>query len=551
MKTALLIVYEMDLYLIQNSSINTTDLELITFSFEIAMMAKKNFYIDVKLINQVLPSAEVKLVHERSHTLAKKYDFELSKARRIAIPDEVPTVGWHYLRIYYAVQAVQKIFLLIAKAKQSIEDYDEICLLDSDKYFDFHNNSSFIKEIYGYSLVYFGLSVKKIGFNWSPEKLEKTLTIPQGEWKLIVHSPTIFYREDMLSFIADAARWKDENILSIESPSWNAHFFCNTAPLVTIEEAFSEPNHNPSELDLMNFYAPHRDALANMFDEQFPGSDIAKHSQFIDNSIKHERLQIGVFNQLVQSPHLKNCKAALVCEHDGGIQGPILSFAIMRQMRITLFPHSTIQTNPVIGNELIVRKSCRNDPHLDLDLGSGESIKQFAFIRRQQVRLQSNKILFLFNTTVDMYRINVLDFKDFEIALQDFISTFTRYGWQVGIRTRPGSVLPTSSFFSAGVNVINCSGDLCDWVDWPSHVCSLFSPTSALIRFWEMGCKCFHIQEIDLCQVEAATLPPREIEIISGDRFSSLLNTLAVNLIGNDLSGFFKATSPKDVGPVC
>jgi hypothetical protein len=532
MSAALLITTEADLKYLNPRLVNSPQLELITFSSRVAAIAEKLYQLRLKKIDAQISRNEVKPIYDLSDNLARKYDQILADVRRHLLNKDVPTLGWHYMRIFYALHAIQKIFSLISAARKDLTRYAEIFVFDAEIRFDFHENSSFIKNVFGYSLLYTGLTCRKIAVESKPLNATLSLDIPPGDWKLLVYSPTIFYPEDRSRFKTYAAPYLNKNILSIPSPSWNSQLFESSAQ-------FTEHNISCSNNDQSIFSSNYqhtesvRRTLDNLFDEKFSGAEIGKYVQFVDDSLTHETLQINVLRQLLQSPHLKKIEAALVCEHDGGLQGPILSFALMRKARITLLPHSTVQTNPVVGHSSITRIACREEASLNLDLGHGKSKKLYSIKRLAPDKASTKKIIFIFNQITDMYRFDLIDFQGFEKALSDAISTLHNGGWQVGIRVKPNSFLPEFSLLKIDHHITSCDGHLATWLDWPSHVCSLFTPTSALLKFWEAGCVCFHLQDIELCSMEIATLPPKNTHVIAGDEYKDLFPALTRRLLAN------------------
>jgi hypothetical protein len=196
-----------------------------------------------------------------------------------------------------------------------------------------------------------------------------------------------------------------------------------------------------------------------------------------------------------------------VTDHDTGMQGPLMTFARERGLKVTVWPHSSVSVVPFPSSKTTQKKSCvvseRNEyVRLGSDEANAEIISFPGPSRRDR---ESINILLMFNHLEDSAGITMIDVVEFKRAYKQFKLSLLGSGLTYRVRHKPkhGYI----DVFEDSADPL-ATGNLDKWFEWAGLCVSFGHISTALVGFASAGCYCAHIGFGELSRQERAICPP-------------------------------------------
>jgi hypothetical protein len=465
---------------------------------------------------------QMREIPESVSSLARSFDALHSDLRTRHLGLDVPSLGWDFLNMTCIAQSVLDLQVAIPPFIEKLpSDGCPIlftCNNGQDLYFDSGLSRHTIRKLV------FAKYKNLISLDITPPEIFResansfTLEIPNGSFRVLSHLPTVFYS---IPFHQERLRQDIvKGLLDLESPYFDIPMSSNRILLRKCDRKTVSQH--------LNEYCQKLESLVSDFYETLNVSEEARLCGMVDRHLGWAVSQYEAYLSLCTAASARNVERVEISCHDTGLMGPLLSWANQRNISVEMWPHSEVISVPTP----VLRKGRKNlylsRPTLPLELGVGNSVWAGAKYRRSDSPKGKKTLLVLLNQMDSagyLPRCRVLELKN---GIECLMKRLSVDGWQIKIRHKPShpyvNLMRLEGAQYAG-------GPLSDWLDWPEVCVSVPSPTTSIIRFWESGARCFHVQEIALGITEKVMLPNDSLKVYEGASFSDLFLRLA-----NDLS---------------
>jgi hypothetical protein len=453
--------------------------------------------------------------------LARAFDALHSDLRTRHLGLEVPSLGWDFLNMTFIAQSVLDLQAAIPPFVEKLPSDGCPVLFTCNNGQDFYFDSGLSRHLI--RKLVFAKYTNLISLDITPPEIFResansfTLEIPNGSFRVLSHLPTVFYN---IPFHRERLRPDIVNgLLDLESPYFDIpmskdRILLRKCDRKTVPQGLSQ-------------YCEKFESLVSDFYETLNVSEQARACGMFDRHKGWALSQYEAYLTLCSAASVRNVERVEVSCHDTGLSGPLLSWANQHNIPVEMWPHSEI-----INIATPVLKKGRKNSYfpratLPLELGVGNSVWAGAKHRLSHSPKGKKTLLILINQMDSagyLPRCRVLEVKN---GIEFLTKRLSAEGWDIKIRHKPSH--PYVNLMGLN-NMQYADGPLSGWLDWPEACISVASPTTALIRFWENGARCFHVQEMALNHTEKFILPNDCLTVYQGGPFSDLFLRLASDL---------------------
>lgn len=463
-------------------------------------------------------------IHIRADRLARQWDRRFSEMREAYMGYEFESLGWEYLFIYFSSIALDRANWYAEPLVDSLPDAESVVFFNFKNPMDFYMDSAPLRRPISdelrkkYSSV-IELSLESEPF-YSPKASSFKLQIPEGKFRILSHLPTTFYER-----AKHAARLKNEfgaAAVDLQSPHWDCPVLESR---ICLGES-SQGHRRPSQ------FARYMTWCGESFRQIFSQIGVQNEDDLtaqVSRQVAWSESQLMAFETLRSADHLSSVERVDVACHDGGLLGPLLTWAVNSGKFVEVWPHSTVVNSPIppIGDGIVHSLSRKPCPFITL---GSTPIVNFQSVSRLKPSRVGRNVLFLFTEFRDNLEIPICSIREMRDALNGLIFRLREAGYNCMVRQKPSKFYPTLLSFDIAASA---DGPLDSWVDWTDICISVGQATSASNAFWMNGAICFHVQEHVIQECDLYTIPEDDFFVFDGRKYAEsflLIHDSVLNL---------------------
>jgi hypothetical protein len=474
-------------------------LQFVTMNIQAADLAWSLGAENVILLDSLAPEPTSFLeIHTKADRFARQFDQYNSSLRRDFLGFSADSLGWDYMNTYQSAAAILSWHRFAPLLVQNLPSAKSIVLLFFKNPIDFCLDSLPIREllITHLNAKFPSVLVQSLdnGPGFSPDAARFDLRIPEGNFRALSHLPTTFYQSHAERLIDEFG----DDLLDLQSPYFDTPIGSSRIMLhVRAENLVQE------DPVINRFLQAAKAATDGLFEELGVLNPDTRNLQAMRHA-QRSLSQINAYYALQNNASLKLLERVDLACHDGGLMGPVVSWANEMSIPVEVWPHSSVVNipQPPMWNSRIHGISRKPSRFLHLGL---ESLNWTdPVIRKSRVKRSSLNILFLFSELQDSGGVPICSLNTLREQLTNIARQLAQQGWTCQVRQKPNLFYPRALNFNS---IPEAGGDLEQWIEWPDVCVSLMQPTTALLRFWSAGCDCYHIQEYFISEGEAHMLP--------------------------------------------
>jgi hypothetical protein len=438
-----------------------------------------------------------------SDKLARVFDTELAQLRESAFRID-HGLGWSYLNLQTIIYCLLRLKRASDQLRELVPSSGDIvvpwCTAEPDYYFDSEiSRSTFVHSLRGGDRPLIKLKFEKSRLH-NPQAYDFRPAIGGTLIEHIAHLPTTSY--DFRKHIERQASKK--NILDIQSPFFDIQVSTSRAKLV-------EPVTNVITSAYMRDI---QDLTVRLLADHLNSTVI---SPLTRRLTQRENFQLNALFSLRVAPPLKGVASMDIADHDAGLQGPLMTFAAERKLKVDVWPHSTVCVMPFPASKSTTKNHCflAEDSYCRLGLENAR-LNNFFFATAVKANLKNRNILLLHNQVSDIAGLTKIDIHEFRQCYGKLKHMLRDKNFVYRVRHKPKhnclrAFGDTEEFLAAG--------DLSDWFDWTNICVSFGEVSTALIKLTQAGCRCAHLSLGALSAIESAYFPP-EVKLFKSISYS-------------------------------
>jgi hypothetical protein len=433
---------------------------------------------------------------------ARVFDNHCANLRKNIFGLHADSLGWEYFfwnRIAWPLLIWKRAAPSLA---QALMDGRYYCVVNFQNNIDFYFDSRYQRQFLIDECGLRGVNIASLSFGTAPnfkeDAYDSELDVPDLHSEVLCHMPTVF--RDLEAHKTRLLGKGDKDVIDLQSPYFDQIVTDRRIKLLPVSKCTGES----SEFDT---YRKGIELAVREFLIFLGINDGPRQNSQVERMQRRAVFQMKAFRKLAQAENLRRIRKVEVCCHDGGLLGPVLTWANQIKAEVEVWPHSGVVNIPLppIDRGSVHSSARINKDFLNLGIPSHRWVDQWSHASNWTVRRKHIIILF---SELEIFGVPFCSAKDVKRTIADFVFRLREIGWSCVFRQRPTMLYPTVLRFE---NAPEASGPLLEWVKWADVCVSIVQPTSALLEFWRAGVRCFHAQESRLCEDEKFILPEQQI----------------------------------------
>lgn len=516
MKNQILLLRPHDYKIINNSIgiIDWSNTIVSSFNIEAIQIALDSGAENIKLLESAeIATTNTSQCHINADREARLFDISSAALKSNHLKLDINFQGWEYLNYYFMKYTYYRYEALAQFLLKDLPDCDNLMMVWNNNPQDYYFDSKLLRSVVVNKLnsrfnKIIGFS-SKISSVFREDAFNYSLSIPDGNFKKLTHLPTTFYSASKLKsqLVLDEA-------IDIQSPYFDIPYSSNRATLSGNVDSSVHSDYSRKYIELFK-----------SLDENY--------NIYIDSNqeiriLKRAIFQLNSFLELTKAKSLSKLQELHLADHDCGLQGPLNSFAALKQISVTYWPHSTLTNLPVPSNNLSTTniKSALKKESGYISLGHKQYNVSHIEKNNNKITLIRKNILFLHNELDDVAGAPLVILSQFRDYYEQLIKYLLKSDFNIKSRQKPShkykDLIPDI--------VESADGDMSLLIEWADICISIGVPTTAMINFWKKGCLCIHLHHHSLTELDEYTLP-QGVKIIN----------ISYSDIINEIENFIKA----------
>lgn len=438
-----------------------------------------------------------------SDSAARNIDQLFSDVREEAGLLSTPSLGWDYLNLYFVISSFKKSkkigSILASKLPKGLDYRMVLPNVPADYHLDsFCYKSVILSCLSKFNISCFQASGKMLTRRDAVYKANFSFGSVDGFAQTLISVPTLYHprREDhdLLSALSPGA-------IEFESPFFDVPYTSRRLAL------------GFSEVSLATRLLPYTDLIKRRVFVSLRRYCSGITGRTLSRILERALFQMRFFQMLTYSSKLKEIKSLLITNHDGGLQGPLLTWANQRKLGVVVLPHSSIDNIPLPRMDTRYQFNGLSIPD-NLPLGSQSSSFDVGLKAREEysksirdefcryirsIKNQGIHLLVVHNALDDYAGCPAVSFDDYKSSVSHLSKVAEIYGIRHRFKPRKAS----NEIFSKLGDFKNKDAA----ISWANLMIGYGQPSSILFDCVFKNCFPVHITDRPLTRKEFQLLP--------------------------------------------
>jgi hypothetical protein len=422
--------------------------------------------------------------------MARAIDAELGYLRSKELGLDFLALGWDYLNFYFQIYSLNRSKYLGDLILSKINDDYEVIMLMNNNPCEYYFDSMEFRLVIFNSLREKLPEVKALNVNrmgpYKANSYDHSVERLKIRADTLIHLPTCFYSNQVDRL---RVKSKGDNAIDLMSPYFDVQVASNRLKLIVpVDEKYQKKADSIIKPEL----------IKDLY--KYVISDFNSINENINRLKKRAALQLDIFYYL-QEGYVLDLNKIELSDHDAGLQGPILTYAKNNAVQVEIYPHSTINFQPIFASNNINRLGSIYGNTYFSSIGTGQ-FKNNPLKNAEMYDIKENnfkRILLVMNQIEDVAGIALFSITNLFAGLEFFDKWAKKNNILVYFKQKPSHKY--SSLEKFNFTYVNDIG-----LDEIDACVAIGSPTSYLDRFTSKKKLCFNLSSHKLIRPEKSML---------------------------------------------